>query len=236
VRPSVGRGHSPAHAPRRSPYPWPQVARRPARKYSPKPTQTRRGPPAPRGVPTDFCDQLGEARRILAWLAGSSDGIPVDDDNRGRLIGARDDYAHSDEEICRIRDQARHGLDGCDLPYPVNPAAATDPWRWPAKWMKAAWLRGVRDLLDWVLGDRAASPLCSRIVGLPTTQDLAYEDSIAHDVVLQGRPGGIRVDPRTYPPPQYGEAIQATIRWLRGESTSPAVDEHGYGPYASPPG
>ena len=26
-------------------------------------------------------------------------------------------------------------------------------------WMNAAWLRGVHDLLDWVLGDRPAAPL-----------------------------------------------------------------------------
>src|ERR1035438_9010014 len=51
------------------------------------------------GVPSDYCDQLGEARRVLAWLAGESDEIPVDDDNRGRFIGARADYAHTDEDI-----------------------------------------------------------------------------------------------------------------------------------------
>src|ERR1022692_1996479 len=49
------------------------------------------GSTAQPGVSSDYCDQLGEARRILAWLAGNSDEIPVDD-NRGRFIGARDDY------------------------------------------------------------------------------------------------------------------------------------------------
>jgi hypothetical protein len=190
------------------------------------------GSTAPPGVPTDFCDQLGEARRILAWLAGSSDEIPVDDGNRGRLVGTRDNYARSDEEIRQTRDQARHALGTFDLPDPMDPADARSPWRWPAAWMNAAWLRGVRDLLDWVLGERAASPLCRRSVGLPTTYDLTYEDGIAKDVVLQGRPGGIPVDPHTYPPPQFGEAVQATIYWLCGEITSPPVDEHGCGPYA----
>ena len=28
------------------------------------------GSTAPPGVPTDYCDQLGEARRILSWLVG----------------------------------------------------------------------------------------------------------------------------------------------------------------------
>ena len=45
---------------------------------------------APPGVPTDFCDQLREARHILRWLTGETDEIPVDDENRGRFIGARD--------------------------------------------------------------------------------------------------------------------------------------------------
>ena len=31
------------------------------------------GSTAPPGVPADFCDQLGEARRVLAWLSGGSD-------------------------------------------------------------------------------------------------------------------------------------------------------------------
>ena len=53
------------------------------------------GSTAPPGVPTDFCDQLREARHILRWLIGDTDEIPVDDDNRGRFIGARDDYASS---------------------------------------------------------------------------------------------------------------------------------------------
>ena len=54
------------------------------------------GSTAPPGVPADFCDQLGEARHILTWLAGATDEIPVDDEHRGRFIGARDDYARTD--------------------------------------------------------------------------------------------------------------------------------------------
>jgi hypothetical protein len=68
--------------------------------------------------------------------------------------------------------------------------------------MNAAWLRGVRDLLTWVLGERDAAPLCNRTVGLPTTYDLTYEEAAGDPVILQGRPGGISVDPVTYPAPQ----------------------------------
>jgi hypothetical protein len=34
------------------------------------------GSTAPPGVPTDFCDQLREARHILRWLTGETDEIP----------------------------------------------------------------------------------------------------------------------------------------------------------------
>lgn len=191
---------------------------------------------APPGVPTDFCDQLREVRRVLVWLVGDSDEIPVDDENRGLLVGARDDYLRSDEEIRQVRDWALLSLQQSDLPNPMDTGDARRPWAWPAEWMDAAWSRGIRDLLNWVLGNRADSPLRGQIVGLPTGHDLTYEDDAAGDVALQGRPAGLIVDPDSYPPPQYGEAIQEAISWLRGENTTPPVDHHGCGAYAACPG
>jgi hypothetical protein len=96
--------------------------------------------------------------------------------------------------------------------------------------MNAAWQGGVHDLLSWVIGDRPDSPLCARVVGLPTVYDLTYEETAAEDVIAQARPGGIPADSRRYPPPQYGEAIQATITWLRGETTIPPVGSYGESP------
>jgi len=188
------------------------------------------GSTAPPGVPTDYCDQVREARHILRWLIGKTDEIPVDDDNRGRFIGARDDYARTDEQIRAVRDHARHGLSAFDLPDPMNPSDARNPWQWPATWMHATWQHGVRDLLDWVLGDRLTSPLGHQVACLPTVHDLEHEDLQADDVASQGRPGGVMIDPDTYPPPQYGEAIQASILWLRGEVTSSPIDAAGYSP------
>jgi hypothetical protein len=190
------------------------------------------GSRAPAGVPADFHDQLRETRAVLAWLAGGTDEIPVDDDNRGRLIGARGDYARTDDDIQQARDHALLGLKTGDLPATMSPSEARHPWRWDPDWMNAAWLRGVRDILTWVLGECDASPLCGRTVGLPTTYDLTYEEAAADRVVMQGRPGGIPVDPAAYPPPQYGEGIHATISWLRGETTTPPVDCNGHSPYA----
>jgi hypothetical protein len=191
-----------------------------------------KGSTAPPGVPSDFCDQLRETRAVLAWLVGDTDEIPVDDDNRGRLIGARGDYARTDDDIRQTLDHALLGLKAFDLPEPMSPSDAAHPWRWNATWMNVAWLRGVCDTLSWVLGETPTSPLCQRTVALPTTHDLTYEESAAEDVVLQGRPGGLAVDPTAYPPPQYGESVQATICWLRGETTIPPTDHNGRRSYS----
>jgi len=190
------------------------------------------GSTAPRGVPADFRDQLRQTRGVLAWLAGGSDLIPVDTDNRGRFIGARGDYARTDAEIREARGHAIRGLSARDLPEPLSAADARHPWRWDPAWMQAARLRGVRDLLGWVLGDCPAAPLCQRSGGRPSTYELTHEDAAANDVVMQGRSGGRPVDPDRYPPPQYGEGVQAAIRWLRGEATTPPASADGANPYA----
>ena len=194
------------------------------------------GSTAPPGVPADFRDQLRETRAVLSWLAGASDEIPVDDDSRGRLIGARGDYARTDEDIRRVREQAQLGLEVADLPEALPSAAARHPWRWSQDWMNASWLHGVADLLGWVLGESAASPLGRPVPGPPSRYELTCEAAAADDVVLQGRPGGRRVDPDRYPPPQYGEGLQAAVRWLRGEVTAAPVDAEGRSPYQRQPG
>ena len=189
------------------------------------------GSTAPPGVPADFRDQLRETRAVLSWLAGSSDEIPVDDDRRGQLIGARDGYARTDEDIRQVRERAQLGLKAFDLPEPLPAAVARHPWRWGQDWMNAAGLRGVADVLTWVLGESTVSPLGRPAAVPPSRYELTCELAAADSVVLQGRPGGRRVDPDRYPPPQYGEGLQAAVRWLRGEVTAAPVDAAGRGPY-----
>jgi len=186
---------------------------------------------APPGVPTDFCDQLAETRRVLAWLAGTTDEIPADDDNRGQLIGARDDYARTDEDIRQLRDHAQTGLAAHEPRQAASSACTRGPWQPDAGRMEVAWLRGVHDLLGWVLGECRTSPLCHRTADLPTAYDLTFEENAADELVAQDRVGSTPAGPASKPPPQYAEAVQSTIRWLRGEATLPPVDHEGRGPY-----
>ena len=174
--------------------------RRPARRSWPRPPRNPKAPPPRPAYPPTSATSSAKPAHILAWLTGDTDEIPVDDDNRGRFIGARDDYARTDDDIRQVRDHALPRPGSLRPPRPHGPQPTPrHPWRWDAAWMNAAWLRGVRDLLDWVLGERAASPLCDRTVGLPTAYDLTYEDAAADDVVLQGRPGGLARRPRHLP-------------------------------------
>jgi len=188
------------------------------------------GSTAASGVPTDYQDQLAETRRVLAWLVGATDEIPVDSESRGQFIGARDDYARTDNEIRRVRNHALRGLRSAEAPGGVG---LDDLSHQDASQMKAAWLRGIRDQLDWVLGDRPDSPLCRRTVGLPTVYDLTYEESAASEIAIGGSRGRVAADPAHCFRPQYGEAIVAAILWLRGEGTVPPVDQAGRGPYDS---
>lgn len=185
---------------------------------------------APPGVPTDYHDQLAETRRVLSWLVGATDEIPIDSPNRGQLVGARDDYARTDNDIRQVRDHALQRLHVVEAPDGVGP---DDLSKQDASQMNTAWLRGIRDQLDWVLGDRPDSPLCHRTVGLPTVYDLTYEESAANEIAIDGRPDRTPADPAHCLRPQYGEAVVAAIRWLRGEGTIPPIDQAGRGPYDS---
>ena len=58
-----------------------------------------------------------QARRVLRWLTGAAEAIPLLDPGRGRYVGARFHFARSDEEIRTVRGWARHGLhEHGDLP------------------------------------------------------------------------------------------------------------------------
>ena len=46
----------------------------------------------------------------------------------------------SDAEIRQVRDNAVRSLATFDLPEPIDPADAANPWRWDPAWTNAAWI------------------------------------------------------------------------------------------------
>jgi hypothetical protein len=204
-----------------------------------------------------------QARRVLRWLTGAADAIPLLDPARGLHVGARFHFTRTDEEIRRVRGWAVHGLtEYGDLPQDMPSWRAERPWQWPASWMNAAWLRGTVAYLDWVLGDTQVGPLSGRHKPLDPVKTLACpeppytqadlismrgvecgvadieEEMMAYlaAVVMQGHEGQPAAEPGRHPPPQWGEGVQQAHDWVTGEDLKPPADHHGCGDYHPCPG
>lgn len=203
-----------------------------------------------------------QARRVLRWLTGAADAIPLMDPARGRFIGARFHFARTDDEIRRVRGWAMHGLrEHGDLPDAMPLWQAEQPWQWPSGWMNAAWLRGTIAYLDWILGDSPVTPLSRQQNLLDPQASLeqpdpriavalrrmygvgsgvqAIENEIMDnlpDVIMQGHPGQDPAEPTEWPPPQWGEAVEQAHAWVTGEDAKPPADHHGCGDYYPCPG
>jgi hypothetical protein len=204
-----------------------------------------------------------QARRVLRWLTGAADAIPLLDLGRGRYVGARFHFARTDEEIRTVRGQAVHGLhEHGDLPDDVPFWRAERPWQWPAAWMNAAWLRGAIVYFNWVLGDQDTAPLSGLRRPLDPVRTLAAPDppyvpaeliglrGVGHGianiedemmgylagVTMQGHEGQPPAEPSRYPPPQWGEGVEQAHDWVTGENLTPPADHHGCGDYHPCPG
>jgi hypothetical protein len=198
-----------------------------------------------------------QARRVLRWLTGAADAIPLLDLDRGRYVGARLYFARADDELRQVRDWAQIGLGKCDLPATMDRWDAEHPWRWPAGWMDAAWLRGAIAYLDWVLGDTGVTPVTRRqqpvahclhpdpviiegqreMFGVGAGRyDIEEEAHLAQLAAQQGRENGGPVRPDIDPPPQWCEAVEQAHDWATGEEAKPPADRHGCGDYVACPG
>jgi hypothetical protein len=193
-----------------------------------------------------------QARQVLRWLTGDADVIPLQDPARGRYVGARLHFARTDEEIRTVRGWALHGIQQHgDLPEHMSQWDAEHPWRWPAWWMNAAWLRGTVAWLDWILGERQEPPLTFKRARAawaageherfrykcpPTADDIWAESWFLGAVIMQGHEHQPPAEPDRYPPPQWGEGAAQAHMWLTGEDSKPPADHHGCGDYYPCPG
>lgn len=204
-----------------------------------------------------------QARRILRWLTGAADAIPLLDPGRGRYVGARFHFARTDKGIRTVRGWAQHGLrEHGDLPADIPMWQAERPWQWPAEWMNSAWLRGSIAYLNWVLGDQDTAPLSGHRSPLHPVATLAMphprykratvieacgvgcgvanieEEMMVYlsAVTMQGHEGQPAAEPDRYPPPQWGEGVEQAHNWVTGEDLKPPADHHGCGDYHPCPG
>jgi hypothetical protein len=134
----------------------------------------------------------------------------------------------TDNEIRGVLACARAGIERYGFGDGLIPGVLERPWS-NARWADNAWLRGVRDLLEWVLGERTAGPLAGTAYGRrPTPGEMRHELRLAGRVMLQG--ARIPVNP-DWPPPQAAEAMACTAEWLTGREDAPPACEDGHGVY-----
>jgi hypothetical protein len=142
----------------------------------------------------------------METVTGRAYSADMDDDER---------IARSDEDIRRVLALARRGIARYGYGEDLHPDDLAGPWRTSGPWQDNAWLRGVRDLLEWVLGERACGPVTGyRAAGdRPTMMELYGDTPNIDELMLQG--ARRRVEPG-WIPPQSAEAMEATLDWLDG--------------------
>jgi len=142
---------------------------------------------------------------------------------------AAEGYARTDDEIRQVLDLARAGLHRYGYGKQLHPEDLARPWAQAGTWKDNAWLSGVRDLLEWVLGERTDGPLSGHEPGHRATLDDLDEDlADIDDAMDQGK--YTPPDPG-WPPPQAVEAMNHTLAWLQGEYPIPPVCPEGEGAY-----
>lgn len=178
------------------------------------------------------------ARLVILWLAGVHDLVPLAAPDRGKYVGARLHFARTDDDILRVRASALNRVLADPVPEPVSPAQASRPWTMTAGQMNTFYLNGALMFLMWVTGDSKDGPLTGQPAAHtpPDANDVEIELAALDVILAQGRDRGCPAEPGTYPPPQYGEGVDAAFRWLTGEDTRPPVDHHGCGAYFPCPG
>lgn len=178
------------------------------------------------------------ARLVLLWLTGAHDLVPLAAADRGKYVGARLYFARTDDDIQQVRTAALSRILADPMPDPISAAQAARPWSMTAAQMNTFYLNGTLMFLLWVTGDTKDSPLTGQPPARtpPNADDVEIELASLDIVAAQGRDRDHPAEPGTYPPPQYGEGIDAAYRWLTGEDTRPPVDHHGCGAYYPCPG
>lgn len=158
------------------------------------------------------------AAKVLRWLIGDDDHIPVQGKDLAALVGGFGDVVRSREQIAGVLALAANGQRRAEaLISDVN--SDPDDRRFARR--DVDYLDGVAATLGWVLGKRARAPISPSRSGELTTGDLKRERVHAEDAIEHDTHPWM-VD--RVPPPWYGEGVKASITWLLGDSTAKPVD------------
>jgi hypothetical protein len=187
---------------------------------------------------SDYDTSRRFARLVLLWLAGVHDVVPLAAPDRGKYVGARLHFARTDADVLQVRTAALNRILAEPVAQPISAAQASHPWTMTAGQMNTFYLNGSLMFLMWVTGDSKSGPLTDQAAAHtpPDTDDVEIELAALGTILAQGRDRDCPAEPRVYPPPQYGEGVDAAFRWLTGEDTRPPVDHHGCGAYFPCPG
>jgi hypothetical protein len=142
---------------------------------------------------------------ILEWLTGAYDKPPTyrRETKPGNLVGGRGLIVRPYLEIQRMILMARAKLAAGQTSHSLG----------------ADWHQGVIATLEWVLGDRAESPVLGKAGdGPPDGPDIAIEQAEAEERTTSP----LR---RTDIPLHFADAVASTCRWLLGGTTQPPVTD-----------
>jgi hypothetical protein len=130
----------------------------------------------------------------------------------------------TDEEIRRVLAYARAGIARYGFGEHLSAADLARPWG-NGRWQDNAWLRGVRDILAWYLGDVTTGPVLHLEREHPTLPEI-YGD--VHYRLRSAMFQGVRIPVVPgWPPPQSAEAWEHTLEWLQGRTDEPPATPHG---------
>lgn len=156
------------------------------------------------------------AAKILCWLIGGDDHVPVRGTNVGALVGGFGDIVRTRPQIADVLAAA---AEGPRQAVAKGRQSSVSPAHRQLAQRDAEYRIGVAATLEWVIGQRAGAPITSQRRGVLTATDLKAERLHAEDVIKQaGQPRA-----RDLPHREYGEGVRSTINWLLGDSAIPPV-------------
>jgi hypothetical protein len=153
----------------------------------------------------DVISRAQHILKILQWLTGADDKPPTycRETEPGDLVGGRGLIVRPSTEIRRMLQMAREKLAAGRTSHALG----------------ADWHQGVIATLEWVLGDRAESPVLGKAGdGPPDGPDIAIEQAEAEEHTTPPlRRAGIAL--------HFADAVASTCRWLLGGTTQPPVTD-----------